>query len=186
VSNLFNQMNGLFATADSTATAFKNMFGFGNSDEDNIQTTTQGLVERKQNRSVLNRAVNSQALSYAYLATAQIEFETVDEIETAENELEVQYRAIIDNPINDSIVLNVDSSQAVNDSLTEARIIVQSFFDEQRIRAKQVITVFTSITSARLLSFQYNGESDSAEEIIALNNITDPSFIEGDIKILTS
>lgn len=186
INNTFNNINGLFGTIESTAQAFKNLFGFGNSDQNDIETTTASLVQRRQNRDVLNRAVNAQALSYAYVAVAQIPFETVDEIETAERELEVQYEFIISNPITDSVVTNVDASQAVNDSLTDMRVIVQAFFDEQRISAKQIISVFTSITSARLLSFQYYAETESAEDIIALNEITDVSFIEGDIRILTA
>ena len=186
INNTFNNINGLFGTIESTAQAFKNLFGFGNSDQNDIETTTASLVQRRQNRDVLNRAVNAQALSYAYVAVAQIPFETVDEIETAERELEVQYEFIISNPITDSVVTNVDASQAVNDSLTDMRVIVQAFFDEQRISAKQIISVFTTVTSARLLSFQYYAETESVEDIIALNEITDVSFVEGDVRILTA
>jgi len=207
ISNLFNNINGLFGTVENTAKAFQNLFGFGVneefsdgetirvSDEDNVIPTTAGRSQRKQNRAVLNRAMNAQALSYAYVSVAQISFETVDEIEEAEMELEVQYKEIIDNQISDAVVTikgldveatNIDSSQAVNDALTNMRVVVQTFFDEQRVSAKQVISVFTPITSARLLSYQYYAESESAEDIIALNNIKDVSFVEGDVEILTA
>jgi len=186
VSNLFSNINGLFSTTENTAKAFQGMFGFGGGDEDDVNTTTAGLTERKQNRGVLNRAINAQALGYAYVAVSQIEFETVAEIEAAEAALNVQYSEIVDNSITDSVTTNVSTSQAVNDSLTDMRVVVQSFFDAQRISAKQVISVFTPETSARLLSFQYYGNSESADEIIALNAISEVSFVSGDVDILTA
>ncbi len=66
------------------------------------------------------------------------------------------------------------------------RLLVQQFLDEQRTILKQIITVHTYTTSARLLSFQYYAETDSALDIIALNDITDVSFVEGDVEILTA
>lgn len=177
ISNLFGNIDGLFGTAENTAKSFINLFGFGDNGEDDIETTTAELIEREENTVILDQAVNAQALSYAYVSVAQIDFETVVQIEDAEKELEVQY---------DVIVSNVDSNQDVNAALTDMRIVVQQFFDEQRLSAKQVISIFTHITSARLLSYQYYGESESAEDIIALNGITDVSFIEGDIDILTA
>jgi len=177
ISNLFNNINGLFGTIENTAKSFINLFAFGDNDEDNIITTTAQLIERKNNRAILNQAINAQALSYAYVSVAQVSFETVAEIEEAEQELEVQYRFIVDNS---------DSNPDINSTLTDMRVVVQTFFDEQRLSAKQVISIFTNITSARLLSFQYYAESESAEDIIALNGITDVSFVEGDVDILTA
>lgn len=177
ISNLFSNIDGLFGTAENTAKSFINLFGFGDNDEDDIATTTAERIERKENTAVLNQAVNVETLSYAYVSVAQIDFETVAQIESAEQELEVQY---------DAIVNNVNANPDVNATLTDMRIVVQQFFDEQRLSAKQVISVFTNITSARLLSYQYYAESESGEDIIALNGITDVSFIDGDIDILTA
>jgi len=176
ISNLFGNIDGLFGTSENTAKSFINLFGFGD-DDDDAATTTAELIEREENAVILNQSVNAQALSYAYVSVAQIDFETVIQIEDAEKELEVQY---------DAIVSSADSNQDVNAALTDMRIVVQQFFDEQRLSAKQVISVFTHITSARLLSYQYYAESESAEDIIALNGITDVSFVEGDIDILTA
>jgi len=177
ISNLFGNIDGLFGTVENTAKSFLNLFSFGNNDEDDLAETTAGLIQRSKNRAILNQAVNAEALSYAYVSVAQLNFETVAQIELAEKELETQYRHIIDNS---------DSDQDINTALTDMRVIVQDFFDEQRVSAKQVISIFTNITSARLLSYQYYGESQSAVDIIGLNGITDVSFVEGDIDILTA
>ncbi len=175
ISNLFNNMDGLFGTIESTAEAFQRMFDFGNDDVD-INPTTFGRIERISNRSVLNGITNAFVLSHAYTQVSQLTFTTVDEIQIAEDELEVQYQRVKDGGA------SADSISA----LTDTRLIIQALFDEQRLTAKQVITVNTNRTTARLLSYKYYGVSTLAREIIALNKITDISFIEGDIKILTS
>lgn len=182
ISNLFGDINGLFGTAKNTAKSFIRFFEFG-SDDIEIKPTTVGLVERKENRAILNEAVNVYALIYAYVATAQIQFETVLEIEEAEEELEEQYQRII-NTENISEVVN--ATQQINQVLSEMRIVVQLFFDEERKSAQQIITIFTNETSARLLSYQYYGESNSAVEIIALNNIKENSFVSDEVNILTA
>jgi len=183
IKNIFNNVNGLFGTVKNTVKSFTNLFSFGGNDENDIFATTSQLIERKKNRAILNRAVNAQALSYAYVAVAQLTFETVAEIEAAEIELEAQFRFIVDDSSADPII---NSSPVINSALTDMRVVVQSFFDEQRVSAKQVISVSTPVTSARLLSFQYYGESESATDIIGLNKIVDVSFVEGDVDILTA
>jgi prophage DNA circulation protein len=176
VTNLFSNMDGLFGTVENTAKAFKAMFGFGDSDQDDVKTTTAGRIERKENRGILNGAINAGTLGYAYLNTAQIEFENVNEIETAEDELEVQYQAAI----------LAGSSNDVVDALTDMRVIVQDFFDEQKTTAKQVIEVNVHTLPARVISYQYYGESETVDEIIALNDISDVSFVDGTIEIVTA
>ena len=138
---------------------------------------TAELTEREKNDNVLNQATNAHALSYAYVSVAQITFKTVAEIEAVEKELETQYQFIVN---------QASSNKDIDMALTDMRIIVQDFFDDQRLSAKQVISVNTNVTSARLLSFQYYGESDSATDIIGLNGISDVSFVEGDVGILTA
>ncbi len=176
ISNLFSNINGLFGTVESTAEAFKNLFGFGDNDEENIDPSTAGRIQRRRNRAILNGSVNAEALSYAYLAVSQVTFETVAEIDEAAAELEVQYQAVVTSEI----------TQSVKDALTEARVIVQKFFDDTRLTAKQVIAIFTTPTTARLLTYQYYGDTELATEIIALNSITDVSFVSGDLDILTT
>jgi len=176
INNLFSNIDGLYGTVENTAKAFKGLFEFGDNDEDDVQPTTAARIQRKQNRAVLNGAVNAQTLSYAYVNVAQIQFENVQEIEEAADELEVQYQEVI----------NSGSSNNVISAVTDMRVIVQQFFDEQKTTAKQIITVNTYTIPSRVLSFQYYGESESADDIIGLNNINDVSFVDGSVEILTS
>jgi len=175
VGNLFSNIDGLFATAENTSKAFKGLFGFGNNDEDDIQPTTAGRIERQQNRIVLNGAMNSLALSFSYVNVAQIKFDNVREIEQAADDLEVQYQRVITSGVSNEVIA----------AITDMRVVVQKFFDEQKTIAKQITSVNVYTTPARVLSFQYYGESKSADDIIGLNNISDVSFVDGEVEILT-
>ena len=59
-------------------------------------------------------------------------------------------------------------------------------FDQARVNASQIITVETLPTTTRLLAFNYFGNDDFGEVITDLNVISDVSFIEGPIEILTA
>ena len=175
INNLFSNIDGLFGTAENTAKAFIGLFGFGGNDEDDINQSTAGRIQRARNRAVLNGAVNAQALGFAYTNTSQITFETVRDIEEAADELEIQYQAVVVS----------GASAEVIAAVTEMRVVVQQFFDEQKLTAKQIITIDTNVMPARVLSYQYYGESESADQIIDLNGITDVSFVEGPVEIVT-
>ena len=175
INNLFSNIDGLFGTVENTVKAFEALFGFGDDDEDNILPTTAGRIQRQQNRAVLNGAMNASALGYAYVNVSQIQFETVPEIEEAADDLEVQFQRVVTSGASDDVI----------SAITDQRVLVQQFFDEQKTTAKQIISVNVYTIPARVLSFQYYAESESAEDIIALNNINDVSFVDGTIEILT-
>ena len=175
VTNLFSNIDGLFGTVENTAKAFAGLFGFGGDDEDDILPTTAGRVQRIQNRAVLNGAVNASALGYAYVNVSQTSFENVREIEDAADDLEVQFQR----------VMASGSSDEVISAVTDMRVVVQQFFDEQKVTLKQIIEVNVYTTPARVLSYQYYAESESADQILELNNITDVSFVDGTVEIVT-
>jgi prophage DNA circulation protein len=176
VNSLFSNIDGLFGTVENTAKAFAGLFDFGGNDEDNILPTTAGRNERIQNRGVLNGSVNASALGYSYVNVSQTQFQNVREIEEAADDLEVQFQR----------VMTSGSSDQVISSVTDMRVIVQQFFDEQKITLKQIISVNVYTTPARVLSYQYYAESTSADQILELNGITDVSFVDGTVEIVTA
>lgn len=176
INNLFSNIDGLFGTVENTAKAFAGLFGFGGSDENDILPTTAGRIQRIQNRAVLNGAVNASALGFAYVNVSQIQFQNVREVEDAADDLEVQFQR----------VMTSGSSNEVIAAVTDMRVVVQQFFDEQKITLKQIIEVNVYTTPARVLSYQYYAESTSAEQILELNGITDVSFVDGTVEIVTA
>lgn len=93
MENIFSEIPGLYATATEKTAALSLFFGFGDDDEV-INETTAGLIERKQNNLVLNNAVKGFSLSEAYVSASQIDFTTVDEIESTAATLEGAFQSI--------------------------------------------------------------------------------------------
>lgn len=173
--SLFNSVNGLYASQKATFNTMIGFFGFGEDDTD-IQETTAGKSERKRNNDTLNGAVGASALGYAYLAASSIEFETTAEIDDIASQLDDQYKS----------VLASGSDQSVIDAVTDMRITTLEILEQARIDASQIITIETSTTPARILAFNYYGDDENGEDTVNLNGFTDVSFIEGEVKVLTS
>jgi len=180
---------GLPSAEDNTTQAFTGLFDFGitatvstvtttaetPTDENDILPTTAGRIERIQNRAVLNGAVNALALSYSYVNVSQIQFNNVRELESAADELEAQFERVKTSGSSDDVIA----------TMADMRSLVQEFFDEQKLTLKQIIEVNVYTTPARVLSYQYYGESKTADQIIELNNISDVSFVDGTVEIVT-
>lgn len=143
-----------------------------------IDSSTVVLTARTSNRDLYRSTVQGLALTYAYLNASRIDFTTVEAIEAEEEELETQY---------DKVVAAPGFTEETKAALTDLRIITSDFFAEQKITANQIITVRTNTLSTRLLAYQYYGASvQNAPIIDDLNNVTDNTFINGDVEIITA
>ena len=173
---LFDTVDSLYTDIPSTIAVLEKFFNFGDDDIE-INLTTIGRIERNNNNLIINQSVQSVALSYAYFNTAQIDFETTSEIDSLANRLETQYQKLI-------IAEGLQSETL--DDLTNLRADMQGFFNDQRIRARQIITVNVNTISARLLAYKFYGESSQGEQILELNNVKqNVNFLQGNIDILT-
>lgn len=176
IDTLFETVGGLYTTADGTLTVLTGFFDFGDDDID-LLSETISKIERTKNRALMNGALQGQALSYAYVNAAEIDYKTVDEIDSVSNTLENQYQKLIASD-------NLDSETKSN--LTDLRVTMQSFLQGEKLTAKQVIEVETNPISSSLLSYQYYGSSEFGNDLADLNSPENPSFLQGTIKILTA
>jgi len=176
VNNLFLTIGDLYPTAEATADVLAGFFDFNDNKSARVETTAS-RIERNKNDNLMQAAMQNMALSLAYFNTAQIEFETVTDIETRADALEIQYQKVI---AADGLTVETKSE------LKGLRDNMQLFFDQQKLTARQLITINTPLTSARLLAYQFYGKSDEGEQILNLNNTGDASFISGDVTILTA
>jgi prophage DNA circulation protein len=174
--SLFNTVSGLYPTAEATVDVLQGFFSFGD-DDITIDETTAIKAERAKNNGVINQAVQSCALSYAYLSTAQIDFETDVDVVASANVLEVQYQQVI-------TANNLEEETKA--ALTDLRSVMQVFFDEQKLNSSQVLSVDTNLTSARLLAFQYYADSSKGEQLIELNSAEDVTFMEGAVQVVSA
>ncbi len=93
IQEIFVEFPRLYSTATQQTDSLALFFDFGDDDIE-INPTTAGLVERKQNNDVLNNAMKSFALSEAYVSSAQIDFTTVSDIENTADTLEFAFEAV--------------------------------------------------------------------------------------------
>lgn len=77
-------------------------------------------------------------------------------------------------------------SSASIDALQDQRTVTQQFFDDQKLDAQQIITVDTQILPARVIAYQYYGDSESGSRIAILNDEINVSFLEREIEIFTA
>jgi len=176
-SNIFTSLGNLWPTVRATFDAIVGLFPFG--DDDIVrEETTPSRIERNHNDALINSAVQGLALSTAYVNAAQISFETVAEIESISDQLDAQFR---------KLVAADGFSTDTRDALIDLRVQTQAFFEAQKLNARQIIDIKTNLTSARLLAYQYYGDSTDGETLADLNSHKDdPTFLDGNIQVFSS
>lgn len=176
LGNLFSTVGNLYPTAAATAAVLTGFFDFGDGGAA-VRPTTAGRVERANNANIINSAMQSMSLGYAYLNSVQIDFETTEEIEAVADNLEIQYKKTAEN---DGLS---DDAKSV---MIDLRLAAQDFFEAEKLTVRKTITVHTSLTSARELAYRYYGSSEDGERLVNLNDAQDVTFIEGRVKVLTA
>ena len=156
---------------------YVDMFGFG----DNLYIvlgTTRQRQERKKNQDLMTNSVQAVFLAQAYQASAVKKYTTVEDVDQVKTTLEAQFDKVVDS----------DISGDLRESLKELRVVVNSFLDAERLTSRNVETVFSNITPLRVLAFSYYADdNDTVTQTLSdLNNATNLSFVEVDLRVLTT
>ncbi len=174
--NLFNSFGTIGNTAKDQFDILVGLFDFDDNQEA-IPTTTTQRVERAANREILDSTIQINALSQAYNITTSLDFETDEDVQDVKNVLDAQYEKVIEN--------NNASDDTVQE-LKNLRVEVRKFLDQEAVNAFRVSTVFTNEVPMTILAYQYYGNTDNTENLLDLNNNNNPSFVQGDVKVLVS
>ena len=175
ISLLFESFNNLTDIPIDTFNSFKGLFSFGDDDPE-INPTTVSRIERKNNRDLLRTNIKTQSLSYAYVTSGTIEYETTEDLESIQDTLEEQYTDIRENQLITNEAL---------EELDRTRVQGIKTLDEVLVTTRQIITITTKRTPLSVLLYRYYGNTDLFDIIAELNNIKQNGFVEGDIRILT-
>lgn len=70
-------------------------------------------------------------------------------------------------------------------ALDEIRVATQQLLNDQKLSAARVVTVNRNTRPVRLMSFDYYGSSESAQDLININDNINVSYFAGDIEVLT-
>lgn len=172
---LLSTMGGLYATPAATYGAFSRLFPFGDGDVA-IQQTTSSRIERARNAGTVNTGLQAMALAGAYLAASKLDLKNEAEIDEVSGALEAQFQKLSEDEQLSSDVLS---------ALSDMRISVTDFFDQQRVTKPRIVEVVVNPQSVRLLSFARYGSSEFGDDIAKLNGIYDGALVGGRLKILT-
>jgi prophage DNA circulation protein len=151
-------------------------FGLG-SDDSFTTPITNELIERNKNRKLLNGTFNYLILINLFGTVTLLTFEDELQLNTTQDLLESFYRDLISN---DAYLL----TNALIDNLNKIRVAVRRYFDTIRLTIAKVATITTPPTPVAVLSHQYYGSTDNYQELLDLNNWTNPAIISGSIKVL--
>lgn len=175
-TNLFNSFETIGTTAQNQFDISQGLFNFG-VDQEQLNTTTLQRIERNSNRDILNSAVRTNALAQAYNTIPNIDFATESDIKATQNILNDQFDFVIsDNNLSDDSVQNIKS----------LNVEVGKFLEQEAVNAFRVSQIQTHEVPTTILTYQYYGNVDKTQQIIDLNNTTDPTFINNTVDILTT
>lgn len=173
--NLAISLDNLANTPQQRFNFGKSLFDFGDADVV-INPVTQELIDRLANQDAVNDTVQLTGLVNCYRATPLLDFLTIDDVNDT--------RKILDDKYND-IVNDDGSTQTTKNQLAVIRTDVRKFLDEESKNVFRTTDVTTTQVPATVLTYQYYGSTELLDQIIELNQIDNPVFVQGDIMLLT-
>lgn len=180
-SNLAASINAMFVGVSQLTTdpvgqlgILKGFYKFGQTDTA-YPSNTASYVERITNNTTINNNINVSALALSYGLLVSFEFGNTDEIDSVEGDLEEQYEYATAGDMDPDLRASLDSLR------NESRI----YFDRLRLQVAKIIDVTTTLMPITVLNYSYYGNTTLTSELIDLNNISDPSFVSGQVKVLT-
>ena len=176
ISGLFEDLNNLYEAPETLLGAFELLFSFGD-DDPVVNPNTVSRVERKRNRDLIRANIRVQALSYAYLSAAESDYQTTEDLDLVQDDLEAQYLDARENQLLTNEAL---------EELDRLRVQAQKSLDVARVHARSIITVETPLKPLSVLVYEYYGDTSLVGIIAELNNINQNAFVEGEIRILTA
>jgi prophage DNA circulation protein len=187
ISNLFDAANNVNSDPTAIFSGMQKIFSFGNDDVP-IDFVTRETSERITNNGIINASVQTYSLIYAYQNAVQMTFDNETQLDQTRNLLELQYGNIYSGVLSEALGLTYYDvlGDDIIDLLESLRNACRLAFDQISVNTDKIAQITVNSTPATILSYQYYGNTDNADSLISLNNITDVSFISGTINILVS
>jgi prophage DNA circulation protein len=176
LTNLIGDFDNLSDDSDARFDFNRQAFGLGFEDELDPEITLE-LTERRKNRRILNGTYNYLILNNLYATATVLTYDNEIQLDNVQDVLESFYESLINN---ESVLL---TNEMLN-TLANIRNQAQRFFANVRTSVAKIINIRTDAIPTRVLTYNYYGSSDNYDEILALNDWTNPAIIKGQIRIL--
>jgi prophage DNA circulation protein len=174
IKSSFNNLSVAFNRSRDLFDVLTNFFGYDGSDQvANGNSANQKQI--KSNQQQLAQIFQVSALSLAYDAAANIDYQTQDELLEVISKLEDGFN---------KLPANID--RELYRDLLQMRIEAQNVFNNLSISLPKISNFQTQKTSLNVLVYSLYGDLSKKEQINNLNKFQDTSRIEGNIKILSN
>jgi hypothetical protein len=172
ILTLLDDYNSTANTPDYAFNINKKLFAYGNNDK-TILADTIYLRQRTINRATLNSSVRAIMLCYMYVVAAEITYTDNEQLNSYISILESLYLQLtINNNLDPNILAQLETLR------TRTTIYLAS------LQISQVTTITVAQTPLTKLLYNYYESFDNENEIIALNNLLNPSVIFGTTKVV--
>jgi len=195
-------IDGLTTDVFSKFKACRTLFNFGdNGSKYDINDTspfritpdpvTNEDAERQTNAEIVKNFMQAGLGIEAFAQAGAGTYTTVDEINETVVVLDEQFEKLRSQltptpeaEIYDFDVPVPDYSQAYED-IKDLRTEALKYFDQQKLVVARVEIITVAPVPASVLSYRLYGDSTRAEEILALNDLSDNMVLSGDVKVLS-
>lgn len=156
---------------------FKGMFNYGDDTVASINPTTKVASEQLANQKVINQAVQSNALYHAVDAMTEKTYLTNTEL--------TDDSTVVNAQIN-KLASNFSSQADVYNNLMETKSNFNQYVNTQSTSTYRITQVEVKNMGLTELCYAYYGNLDNYDLILNLNNIQNPSLLNGTYNIVTS
>ena len=177
-TNLVSAYNALPNDPQEQFTLNYEIYGQGFTDND-IPSTTATLIERNNDRKIINGNLNVLILANLYYTATQLTILNEQQLDDVTTKLEQAYAALFENTQDISITNTTISA------LQELRLQVRKYFDNQSLTINKITTINVSKIPVTVLCYQYYENLNFFDQIVGLNGITNVSLVSGNLKILS-
>jgi prophage DNA circulation protein len=202
ILDVFDKMKDLSENTTDRSNMNTSFFNYESTGKVDIKTVSSVNIEK--NRKSLDMFINLVALTYEYLNTSNITYTIENNIQTQSKVLDNQYYKSLNNnyyeslsydtgvpnPTSFNITLTLTRNSIINEndisSITANRDYVSSYLNAQLTNSKRVTTIKVYNDSLIALVYRLYGNLDLYETILSLNQIANPSYLNGEVKILES
>jgi hypothetical protein len=170
----FDNLEVAYNNSQDVFDVTKQLFGFDQRDR-NASGNSGQQKDIKNNQDQINNFINASALALAYNAAANIDYTNFDELSSVNTSLEEGFEALPD-------TLDRD----IYNSLLNMRVETSTILSNTGLTLPRVSTLTTKKISLNVLTYSLYGSLDNKNNIKNLNQFTDTSRVQGEIKILSS
>lgn len=170
----FDNLGVAYKNSKDLFNTTKKLFGFNERDQDIVGRSVL-QVDIKNNQDQINNFVAVSVLATAYELAVNIDFENLQELNKVLTELEEGFKQLP----------SID--KGLYDSLVQMKIEATNIFSQLAISLPNVADYeIINPISLNVLTYNLYGSLELKETLRLLNNFSDTSQIQGNIKILTN